>query len=184
MESQRRHLGVFLQMESNAPPRLERKCPIPLPISTPSPLVLNTSPCEEGAESKCETSLISRQLSRRPSLRVTIPGTEDFLPWLDGSVHDSPLVCFTELSAHISVIDIPFSQESIWMLRFHLYFSTQVPFAPILIACMVHIISRLKLSLFNWLILGLLKDLNWLILNPFSWPILNHIWSSLSRPHP
>lgn len=121
LESQRSHLGVFLRMESNAPPRLQRKYPIPLPISTPSPLVLNTSPCEEGAVSKRETSLISRQPSRRPSLRVTIPGTEDFLPWLDGSVHDSPLVCFTELSAHMSVIiDIPSSQESIWMLRLHL----------------------------------------------------------------
>ena len=100
-------------MESNAPPRLQRKCPIPLPLSTPSPLVLNTLPCEEGAEPKRERSLILRQPSRRPSLHVTIPGTEDFLPWLDGSVHDSPLVCFTELSAHIPVIDIPTFQSGI-----------------------------------------------------------------------
>lgn len=96
LESQRSHLGVFLRMESNAPPRLQRKRPIPLPLSTPSPLVLNTLPCEEGAESKHERSLSSCQPTHRPSLHVTIPGTEQSLPWLDGSIRDSPLVCFTE----------------------------------------------------------------------------------------
>jgi hypothetical protein len=31
---------------------------------------------------------------RRPSLRVTIPGTECFWHWLNGRLCDSPLVCF------------------------------------------------------------------------------------------
>jgi hypothetical protein len=31
---------------------------------------------------------------RRPSLRVTIPGTECFRHWLNGRLCDSPLVCF------------------------------------------------------------------------------------------
>jgi len=91
LESQRSHLGVFLQMESNTPPRLQRKRPIPLPLSTPSPLVFNVSHCKVGAESKDEESSFSCQPSRRPSLHVTIPGTERCLPWLDGSVCDSPL---------------------------------------------------------------------------------------------
>ena len=161
LETQRSHLGVFLQMESNAPPRLQRKRPISLPLSTPPPLVLNVSPCEAGAESKDEISSFSCQPSRRPSLYVTIPGTER---WLDGSVCYSPLVCFIE-PAHTIVIDIPFSQESIWMFRPHLYFSTQVLSAPILIVYMVHTISRLNLSPLNWFILSLL---NWSILNPLS----------------
>jgi hypothetical protein len=37
----------------------------------------------------------SCQPSRRPSLRVTIPRTEHFMPWLKGRLCDSPLVCFT-----------------------------------------------------------------------------------------
>jgi hypothetical protein len=43
MESQRRQLGAFLRMESNVPPPLQRKRPIPLPRSPPSPLVLDMS---------------------------------------------------------------------------------------------------------------------------------------------
>jgi hypothetical protein len=40
----------------------------------------------------------SCQLSRRrPSLHVTIPDTERFIPWLDGHLCDSPLVCTVEL---------------------------------------------------------------------------------------
>jgi hypothetical protein len=54
LESQRRHLGVFLRIESNSPPPLRRKCPIPLPPSTPSPLMLGISSFEEGVQLKYE----------------------------------------------------------------------------------------------------------------------------------
>jgi len=87
LESQRSHLGIFLRMEANTPPRLQRKRTIPLPLSTPSPLALIMSPCEEGAESKHERPLFPSQPSRRPSLHVTIPGNE---PWLDGIIYKSP----------------------------------------------------------------------------------------------
>ena len=55
LESQRRQLGVFLRMASNAPPLLLRKRLIPLPPSPPSPLILDMSPCGGGAQSKHES---------------------------------------------------------------------------------------------------------------------------------
>jgi hypothetical protein len=51
LESQRRRLGIILQMESNGPPPLQRKCPIPLPLS---PLRLDMSTSEESAKLKRE----------------------------------------------------------------------------------------------------------------------------------
>jgi len=116
LESQRRHLGIgiVLQMGSNTPPPLQRKRPVPLPLTSSLHL---TSPYEESAQLNQESiathnppsrsksarqqflvghstrrpsrpSQSSRQL---PSLRVTIPGTGHFKPWLNGPLCDSPL---------------------------------------------------------------------------------------------
>jgi hypothetical protein len=63
LESQRRQLGQFLQMESSSPLPLQRKRPIPLPPSPPSPLILDIPLCEEGAQTKHE----GKAVCKRPS---------------------------------------------------------------------------------------------------------------------
>jgi hypothetical protein len=55
LEYQRRQLGVFLQITSNSPPPLRRKCPIPLPLFTPAPLLLDILPSEGREPLKCES---------------------------------------------------------------------------------------------------------------------------------
>lgn len=55
LEYQRRQLGVFLQITPNSPPPLQRKCPIPLPLSTPAPLLLDMLPSEGREPLKCES---------------------------------------------------------------------------------------------------------------------------------
>jgi len=117
LESQRRDLEAFLQEESNSPPPLQRKRPVPLPPFNPSPLVLGASAIEESAHRNYESraacyppsrkifvrqqlpeshlkqrpALSCQSSRRRPSLRVTIPGTECFRHWLNGRRCDSPL---------------------------------------------------------------------------------------------
>lgn len=53
LEYQRRQLGVFLQITSNSPPPLPRKCPIPLPLATPAPPLLDILPSEGSELLKC-----------------------------------------------------------------------------------------------------------------------------------
>lgn len=55
LEYQRRQLGVFFQFTSNSPPPLQRKCPIPLPLSTPTQLLSDILPSEESEPMKCES---------------------------------------------------------------------------------------------------------------------------------
>jgi hypothetical protein len=55
VECQRRRLGVFLQITSNSPPPLQRPCPIPLPLASPTSLLLEVLPSEESTPLKCES---------------------------------------------------------------------------------------------------------------------------------
>ena len=72
LERQRRQLGAFLQIISNSPPPLQRKCPIPLPLATPAPLLLDVLPSEE-----------SKPLKRESSLTCNLPsGNSDLVPSL------------------------------------------------------------------------------------------------------
>jgi hypothetical protein len=191
LESQRRQLGVFLRMESNIPPPLQRKRPIPLPPSPPSPLIFDMSLCGERAHSRHENKADCKSPSRngacsdfitlakadtmtavavqqqppvrlstqrlafscksscRPSLRVTIPGTDHFVPWLNGRLCDSPLVCFTRAPKSHAFHQYTLSQVSAPMFGPHLFFSMQMLSAPILIVYTVHTRSYLCPSPLN-----------------------------------
>src|SRR6267142_845649 len=102
--------------------------------------------------------------SRRPLLRVTIPGTEHFMPWLSGRLYDSPLVCFTRAPNSHAFHRYTPSQVLAPKFRPHLFFSTQMPSAPILIVYTVHTRSYLCPS-------------------PLNKPILNPRFTSLYRPN-
>ena len=104
------------------------------------------------------------QPSHRPSLRVTIPGTEHFMPWLNRWLCDSPLVCFTRAPNSHAFHRYSPSQVLAPKFRPHLFFSTQMPSAPILIVYTVHTRSYLCPS-------------------PLKWPILNPRFTSLYRPN-
>ncbi len=54
LESQRRQLRACLRTAVETPPPLERKRPIPLPLSTPPLSSLNAPPGDEGAQLKSE----------------------------------------------------------------------------------------------------------------------------------
>ncbi|KAF8266632.1 hypothetical protein EI94DRAFT_165159 [Lactarius quietus] len=111
LEAQRRQLRACLRTEAETPPPLGRKHLIPLPLTTPSLLLLNAPPGDEGARigseavtdvglstiddtrSNLERSTLSFHPSpRRPSLRIVIPGSDDHEPWLGGPIFGSPLV--------------------------------------------------------------------------------------------
>ncbi|KAH9045820.1 hypothetical protein EDB84DRAFT_772084 [Lactarius hengduanensis] len=115
LESLRRQLRTCLRTGAETPPPLERKRPIPLPLSTPPLSTSNVPPCNEGAQIKFEAvadsglstvdvrqqlptehteqrlSLSSRPSHRRPALQIVIPGSDHHEPWLNGPICSSPL---------------------------------------------------------------------------------------------
>ncbi|KAI0271735.1 hypothetical protein BC834DRAFT_458337 [Gloeopeniophorella convolvens] len=108
LESQRRDLALRLCSEVEAPPPLQRKTTIPLPLTTPRPRASEIM-------SRCKTSRAYRDLpavddpsptnglrkqhsisqaqvrNARPSLSVTIPGSQHQPQLLSGPLYTSPL---------------------------------------------------------------------------------------------
>jgi hypothetical protein len=135
LESQRRQLRACLRTEAESPPSLKQKHMIPLPLTTPPFLSLNSPPGDEGArinsdavadskpstvdntrfpcfasesrineatalpieQTRQRSPLSLRPSLRRPSLRIVIPGSNHHLPWLDGPLFCSPLVCISDM---------------------------------------------------------------------------------------
>ncbi|KAH9028822.1 hypothetical protein EDB83DRAFT_2422222 [Lactarius deliciosus] len=115
LESLRRQFRTCLRTGAGTPPQLERKRPVPLPLSTPPLSSSNAPPCNEGAQIKSEavadsglsivdvrqqlptehteqgSSLSFRPLHRRPALQIVIPGSDHHEPWLNGPICSSPL---------------------------------------------------------------------------------------------
>jgi hypothetical protein len=73
LECQRRQLGAILQITSNSPPPLQRKCPISLPLVTPAPVLLDTLPSEESKPLKCESWATCNRPSGNSDLILSPP---------------------------------------------------------------------------------------------------------------
>ena len=81
LESQRHQLRACLRTEAETPPPLERKHPIPLPLTTPPLLSLIASPRDKGAQIKFEavadfghsTASTSEAHVNRPAVRQQLP---------------------------------------------------------------------------------------------------------------
>ena len=73
MECQRRQIGAFLQVSLNSPPPLQRKRPIPLPLATPTSLLLDTFSGEESVSVKRENRAICNLPSRNSTDLISSP---------------------------------------------------------------------------------------------------------------
>lgn len=73
LECQRRQLGAILQITSNSPPPLQRKCPISLPLVSPAPLLLDILPSEESEPLKCESRATCNLPSRNSADLIPSP---------------------------------------------------------------------------------------------------------------
>ncbi len=96
LESQRLQLGVFLQITSNSPPLLQRKHPIPLPLSTPTSLLLGILLGEEGVplplkrESQETCNLPSRNIAEKIPPPLEISSQIEIVSTMASSVRQQP----------------------------------------------------------------------------------------------
>jgi hypothetical protein len=132
LESQRRQLRACLRTEAETPPPLERKHPIPLPLTTPPLLSLIAPPSDAGAQNNSEAvadsglstvstsqaqvnkSAVPTELTRQrlplsfrpsrrcPSLHIVIPGSDHHEPWLSRPICSSPLVCLFRCASDVA----------------------------------------------------------------------------------